>query len=68
MLHRMQLRPAALDTDTADIAAAFKAHIFIIIITILQILRVDVEPPISTLQMLDSTAGQHVVRDHLPDF
>ena len=67
----MLLRPAAVDTITADGFAAFKAleYINIIINTIaiiLLILSGDVEPPNPSLGGLDSIADQHGVLDHQP--
>ena len=71
--HRVLLQPAAVETITADVFAAFKALeyviIIIIIITIVIILLIRggvIEPHNPALQGLDSTAVQHGIRDHLP--
>ena len=71
--HRVLLPPAAVDTNIADAAAAFKALEYIIIIIIiiniiiiLLIRRGDVEPPNLSLRVLDSTVAQGgSVPDHL---
>ena len=69
--HRVLLWPAAVDTITADVFAAFKSleYVIIIINTIVIILMTrggDVEPPTPSIWDLHSTDAQHGVRDNLP--